>query len=369
MIAYKRGFFALIVIALLPMQVIAQSSSSLDDHILVTIPSALFPRQAMWSNDSQRLVFHEYADGLDISINMPEGKDQWIQYDMLSNTVTRHTRWPLQPQLSPEELALLSPAVGESGEESLIFESPNGNYIACLCGGITVYSRLQQEFVNLPYTVIEPFMGSDEFTVFWSQNESAFIYSTRNVWGAGGDFIAHISNFTSDVADAEVEAVIAGFEIRGNTYSNRVRNYQIVREKVHDISSDGKHVLVGMRLIDLQNPGNKPLRLIVWNVSDPDASAIIDDIDIETIKGASFIGENTTDLLVINDEGLIQYDVSSKTNSLLASSLPASEAYFSLDSRYVALTCCIDLSGPQTVTILDLQQLVPLVVPTPTSEE
>lgn len=367
MLVYKLRVFALILLALLPIEAIAQSSSSLDEYILVTIPSELFPRQAMWSNDSQRFVFHEYADVPKARVNMPEGEDDWIQYDTLSNTVTRHTRWPLQPQLSPKELALLSPAIGEDGEESLIFESPNGNYIVCLCGGITVYSRLQQAFVNLPYSVIEPFRGPDEFGLHWSQNESAFIYSTRDVWDFGADFLAHISNYTGDVAEAQV--VIPELLIRGDRYTNRPHNFRLVREKVYDVSTDGSQVLFAMRYTNLQNINNEPLRLIVWNVSDPDASVIIDDIDIETIKGASFIGDSTTDLLVINDDGLIQYDVSLGTNSVLAPSLSASEAYFSPDSRYVALTCCIDVSGQLMVAILDLQQLVPAVASTPNSEE
>lgn len=366
MAAYKFRIFALIVIALLPMKVIAQSSSSLDDYTLVTIESKAYPRQAMWSNDSLNFVFFENISLDYAGVNLPV--DAWIRYNINSKAVTRHKRWPLQPELTEEDLKIIEPITDDAGEESLLFESPDGRFVVCVCYGFKIFDRVQQTWIRLNNGIVEPFKGPDHFRVFWSGNSEAFILLNVDDYDYPHHYL--ISNNSIDIQSVVVRDITS--TINNKLYRLDPRNLVHLTEKVYDISDDGEQVLFFGRYIPENNPDimSRTAALIVWNTSEPDASYVLENVNSETVISAGFLPNSDTELWIVNKDGLAHYDLTTSTYSVIDSTITASEAYFSPDGNYLALICCWNSEDlDYQVTILDLQQLVPAVVPTPTAEE
>lgn len=364
MVAHKLRSFVLILIALLPIEAIAQSSVSPKADVVVTIESKAYPRQGMWSNDSLNFVFFENISLDYAGVNLPV--DAWIQYNVNSKAVTRHMRWPLQPELTAEDLQLIEPITGDAGEESLLFESPDGRFVVCVCYGTKILDRTQKTWVRLINAIIEPFKGPDHFRVFWSRNSEAFILLNVDDYGYPHQY--HISNNSTDIQSVVVRDITA--TINNKFYQIYPLDVLILHDRVYDLSDDGDLVLFLGRYIAEGNPDihSWPLRLIVWNTADPDASYVLENVKPETIVSAGFLHDSDTELWIVNEDGLVHYDLTTSTYSVMDSTITASEAYFSPDGNYVARICCWDAENfDYRVTILDLQQLVPSVVPTPTA--
>lgn len=338
------------------------------DGVLLSLEMMGYPKEVMWSSDSQRLAFYDISVGtMGIpSVNTPD--EGWVEFNVTTQTLSRSTRWPLQPQLSAQEQQLLAPGVSERGEESLVFESPSGNYIACLCGGLALYDRSQQTLQYSGYTVMQPFAGPDEFSVLWSEDESAFVF--KNVDDSDYIYAYYVHNYQPQMENLEV--IEADPQIQGQLYSFFHEFEFPAIQKAYDISDDGEWVLMLARpVISTNDLEQIALRVIVWNTQNSDESYLIGNVKPDTIKGMSFAGTSHTELLIVNEDGLIHYNVLTGTQTVIDASIQPSHAYFSPDSRYLAMICCWDVSGNQTInmTILDLHQLVtlPTAVPTNTS--
>jgi hypothetical protein len=314
-----------------------------------------YPGNAMWSPDSQQLVYFGTHSVSSARVNMPE--EAWAALDVRSRRVHYASRWQLQPELSEEEQALLTPAVNRDGDVSFMYESPSGAYIVCLCGGISIYSRAQQQIAHTNYTVYDPYTGPEWFSVMWSADESAFVFS---MYGEQGDLsTGYVFNYTENVESSVVLPVEQ--EIKGKNFNFLSFDFRDSTEKAHDISDDGRWVVFAARHDDLTilDADDLDYYLVVWDTRNADNSYLITDFDVESILAASFRGASESELLIVNAEGLLRYDLRTQTKTVLLSNLMiAARAIFSPDSRYLALISDyqLDTSNFQ-LQILDLYQM------------
>jgi hypothetical protein len=309
-----------------------------------------YPREAMWSGDSQQFVYFSKDVG-QARLEIPE--EDWVSYNVVSQTLTEATDWQLQPELSEAELELLKPAVGENGEMSFIYESPSGDYIVCLCDGISIYSREQQQIAHTNYTVYNPFSGPDSFSVIWSADESAFVFTVLSELGYS--FSGYGSNYAVDVENTVVVPVEP--VIKDKQFKFLVGGINDKSLKVHDISSDGRWVLLTARHDDptIFQTSFLPFALIVWDTTDSDNSYILENVDVETFLAASFIGESNLELFIVTTEDLFSYQLQSKAKKRLRSDIAADLAYFSPDGNFLSLICCRTNVSAYQLQILDLR--------------
>jgi hypothetical protein len=324
-----------------------------------------YPEHAMWSSDSQQFSFLLRETGpARLKVNTP---DSWVNYTIGAQTLTYSLEWQLQPELTPAELQFLDPGITDEGHEAVRFESPSGEYIVCLCGGITIYSRTQQQFAQTGYPAMDAFHGPDHFYVYWSEDESAFVFN--NLDEVGDQLSAgYVTNYALDISDTTV-LPISPLLSEGKSYELFMYGIDDQRIKVHDLSSDGQQVLLTARHVDraFGDIYLFPYLMIVWDTTDPDNSIIIQDIDRDTFMAASFVHGSDEAVLILTTEGLFHYDLATEVKTLLPLVVGQMDrVHFSPDGKYLALTCCRDSDySAYQLQIIDLTQIVDLPNPRP----
>ena len=66
-------------------------------------------------------------------------------------------------------------------------------------------------------------------------------------------------------------------------------------------------------------------------------SQIIETLDGRAVRGASFAPDDESKLMIVNDSGLVEYDLVTDQITVLDASIQADEAIFSPNAEYVAL--------------------------------
>jgi Tol biopolymer transport system component len=324
---------------------------------LFEIELTYYPANAMWSTNSKQFVYFSSSSISSARVDMPD--ENWAELDVNLGNVTYSTKWQLQPELSTEEMLLLNPAVNTDGDVSFMYESPSGAYIVCLCGGISIYSRQQQRIAHTPYTVYDPYSGPEWFSIMWSDDESAFVFSAFGEEGMLST--GYVYNYTDNVESSIILPVEQKIQDKNLNFLSF--NPIEPNEKVHDISYNGRWVIFIARhddpsIIDINA---LDYYLVVWDTQNPDSSYLVKDIDVKSILAASFVGASESDLLILNSEGLLHYDFKTHTKTGLSSSfVRATKALFSPDSRYLALICCRDQGADYNLYIVDLHEVVNL---------
>lgn len=352
MIAHKLRVFALILLALLPIEVIAQN----DGVVLIHQPES-YGGEAMWSADSQAFVFYEYLDGgVYPHVNVPV--ESWTKLNIATGNVTHHTRWPLQPFFTLAEREILQTPYepGDALDEYFAFESLDGRFVLCVCYGTKIFDRTQGAATWFNVAIIQADRGPRNAQVMWSRNGEAFVALNIDEYG----FLYHyyVSNYSENVEDVQFRDV--AFTANSHAYRIYANDTVRLRDKVYDLSDDGKLVLLlGRR--ELEEPYSEyrwPQYPIVWNTADPDASYILDDLKPETIDGMSFVHGSDTELWIINEDGLLRYDLTINLQVVIDPDFAADDLYFSPDGKYLASVCCSTDYRTLQITIRDLGERV-----------
>ncbi len=94
------------------------------------------------------------------------------------------------------------------------------------------------------------------------------------------------------------------------------------------------------RPLDLDHLYDVAPRLIVWNPENPDSSYVLEDVDARTIKAAVFTPGEAKGLFIVNQAGLIYFDLTTENSILLRSDFNAStinSAIFSPNSAWLMI--------------------------------
>lgn len=279
------------------------------------------------------LITDEYP-----SVNIEE--DAWVEYNVLTNTLSRSKVWPLQPQLSQSQLELLNPGALE-GDTSVMYSSPNKRYVVYARESspddyygfrVTVADLETNIVVDTSVPISNPARVRDLFDVYWSEDGKSFVVKSRLYYSQLVTYFANyeesLSNLTSTTFDLEIGQ----------------RDFTLIDEtqRVIDISPDGSQILMAVLEIPTTNPAdtNWPTRLVVWNPKNSENSIILDDIDDSTVGALVFSSNNT--LYLVTDQGLMSYDLLLRQSHVVDSTITYDASSFSPNATHIILYESID---------------------------
>lgn len=291
-----------------------------------------------WSANSQYLIFK--GGSADASVNLSQGR--WFSYDVNTNQLTESQIWPLQG--SVPNIPIFTPINRvNSTFVSYVFQSPNGRFLiyageeGTLSSGtlryhLTIADTQNSETSLTPILVRNPFDGPDQLNVLWSEDGTAFIVVDQQLTPV----IKYVDGFVSDISSARIQIL-----------SYQTTNEARAAEKVYDLTSDGSFVLTNS--INEQYVS----QLVIWNTSDFSMNRVIEGFDGDFIIGASFMFNETGKILLVNNDGLVLYNISTDETSVLDEDINSEsfeQAVFSPDGRWLALKRNFD-----ELYVIDLQ--------------
>lgn len=304
---------------------LTQGGLSAQDALPDPIYSGPFPRSWSWSADSLQFAFTNGIEPIPAAVEMND--EDWFEYDVTTRLLIRHIQWPLQPTLTDAEETIFSPGA------TFMFASPDGRFL--IYAGdrqpdelfwMKIADRQNQKASNLPDFVLSPTSGTEDFNVLWSADSASFVTSSTSE--NGYNIVDYTSNFQSDLSKATVE------DIDGGRFHKRL--FTVL--KAYDVSDNGEIVLCELEeYTETVDQSNLPLKLAIWNTEKDSIAQVIDNLDGKTITGASFAAGDDSKLLVTNDSGLIEYDLSTDTSTILYPAFKGNAVIFSPDAHYAAI--------------------------------
>jgi hypothetical protein len=281
-----------------------------------------------WSTDSQRLAFRSgFTDEMGVTLS----DDNWLQYIPSTATLTRHNTWPLQPDLTQAEQQIFNPAITAEGQKSFLNYSPNEHYLvyadAPLVNDVgwivNIGNRQTGQIVNTSALILDPFYSPLLFETLFSDDSTAFVIVTSDI--ASQPVIQYVSGYTNAPSSPSFED-LSYLVVDGVDYTSF---------SAGDLSDDGSKVL----LLGYKATGetNLPMEVIVWNVVNSIDSQVLD--SFSAVVGASFAPGTENRLLIVTELGLIEYNLSTDTFTVLNSEIRSAwvaEAIFSPDGQWVA---------------------------------
>ncbi len=295
--------------------------------------SGVFPSQITWSVDNTKFVFQNH-DSIGFGVN--SSTQNWVQYDTETSQINYSNRWHLQPSLSATELQVFEPFTG-SGVDTFIFQSPNNRYL--VYGGdyvelsnadvwnVTVGDRQSNEVFDTSEFIIDPFSGPDGFKVIWSDDSNSFVIQAKAASGSDLRLIYFATNYGSSLSDMTLQKI-----------EPIINDISYLPVSVYDISNDGSLILLNTLETNPENPDAYQAKIVVWNVINSSISEVIN-LDNGVI-GATFRPNENSSVILINNSGLIKYDLISGQATLLDSTYSSSwieQAVFSPNGEMVAL--------------------------------
>lgn len=271
-------------------------------------PQPIYDGGAMyeaWSADSAQLVFYDAANAPVIEPFVNLSSESWIAYDVETGLSAASDRWPLQPELSPEERELF---ISDLPLEPFIFASPDARFLVfartvSLQTGLSTVALADREagaVIDLPL----PVSSADSFDalrVWWSDDSSQVVVQTISDFGA--PLILHAAQYDGSLD----EGSFTPFDLQ---MDERVfLPISAPFEGVLDLSPDGACVLVK----STEENDERPIRLIVWCPADEAQTRILDDLDAAPILAGAFAPEGdepaeNRPLLLVTLDGLIELD-------------------------------------------------------------
>jgi hypothetical protein len=281
------------------------------DDALQPIYSSPDIMNVKWSTDSQFLVF-----GL-AENDVRSSTGDWLRYDVSTEETQRSNRWYLQPRLRPGEEALFQPY-----DRTFVYASPDERFIAYAVEHpspittvpiLAVGDRQREEVVALPdvYYIRDPYGGPDDFEVLWSADSRSFTLTNR--FGRSGDTLLvtslFVTGFASEPPDVQVQDWSESLVIAGQEYYS---------SEVHAIGLTGERVLIESNVGDLgTNEIFDNTHLILWNTQQPSDSLALTAIDTSHLIAATFHPTAPDKLLLVNERGLVEYDIHSRRMTVL----------------------------------------------------
>ncbi|MBX3062270.1 MAG: hypothetical protein KF726_04795 [Anaerolineae bacterium] len=326
-----------------------------------------------WSLDSTTFVFQQnlYLDTGGRDFGVHTASMNWYAYDQARHEVTRSDDYPFQPILDTTQKQAMQLAAIE-GQESFVFSSPNGRFLAYLaepptdwCDGIDVcgrplaiYDQAVESFQYISY--VNMFNSTSyvtsgdisdfehDFNLVWSANSSTLYGYTLTSGNAPLTF--RITGFNTSPLVLTVQMLSDGFQ---------VQNESVAADGILAVSSDGMRFLTGTYgfwLYDFADP-SKSKQLAdpkVWIIS-----AIFDPQDDNVIWYINKFGLFRRDLTT-DQEVLI--DASINSNRATNSSPWFQKAVFAPDLSAIALY----LNGnAEALNQIQIYRLQPQATPIP----
>jgi len=331
-----------------------------------------------WSQDGRYLAWLE--EGPNPSAQDFVDYPNWRLYDIQTQQISTSNGYPFLPKLSPQEAAVFTPDPpgGETYDKhpKLVFVSPNGRYL--------VYAGKRQPFEDgfvwhlmlgdrqtlqvqetnlLLYNASYLSAGS----IAWNADSSVFVLTQSITASSSGANIApalYVTGYAGNIAGYQNQSQIAEPVIGGQKYQT---------EWVWSLSKDGRYVLItGMAEPGTVTSGVRiPERLIVYDAQDNSQSRVLTGIDAFKMTDAHFIVDDPGHVLLINEKGLILYDVAAQNWTVLNPRLVSDKFFTKLspDNQWAA---SLDGAGKLYLVqlhYLDLIGALPTAIPTitPTS--
>lgn len=294
----------------------------------------ILPYNVSWSDDSSRLFFQDgglYDRGV-----QTDGLN-WYEYSVVTEELTQSNTWPLQPNLTTEQLEHYHIAHNEpnGGGMSFVFPSPNNRYLVYAATKPTDWGEAPTWPLGIAdlhsgeYRIFEEIIVQElsdyerTYRVRWSANSSSFTVFTITTFGGEQRVI-----YFTDLDEGLENLTVLSLLYDDITFFTPERG-NIFPDDAFDLSSDGKEVLISA-------PGETGTRLILWNTNDPTQSKIL----IEgRILDAAFVGDSDGFVVTITQSGVLLYDLSSDTITTLDSNIVAdslNSAWISPNSQYIA---------------------------------
>lgn len=312
-----------------------------------------------WSNDSRFFVFA----GLPWVGAVQADYAAWFQYEVATEEVISTNRWPLQPELTSEQLDAFE--VGSLQNESYgnqpsrIFLSPNGRYIVYgthlpndwppsnyqTTLGIADLQSGDHIVIEIPI----PAFGSVScvsgyFCILWADDSSAFMLSASIPIGVTQQY--YFAGFTSNLADIKATEISEyAFVLRedatvelATTEDGGAETYTLGFWDIFD----NDHILL-----------NLSQKLVLWNPSDVSKSKVLDIGDTEVFN-ASFYPNTSSKVLYVTEEGLVEYDVEEEQSIVLDSNIKSRYTFFSPNGRFLVNTVYDDKENVWAFFMIDL---------------
>jgi WD40 repeat protein len=281
-----------------------------------------------WASNGDYLVFEDYSYETAVRLSEPG----WYQYNPVSAQLTQSDTWPLLPALSVAQMTAFNPIIDNDNNPIFMSLSPDGNYLAYASPrGTQIYAPVNLGNLRTLQTVSTEIdalgisSGPEYFNVLWSADSSTFVFSATPIEGTEPQFFYHVSHYQNNLSKLGVKQIDAPI-IDGETYS--VLN-------VFSLSKDGSRVLMeGFHV-----PPNES-KIAVWNSALPNAAKTVEGLTNTDVIGAAFCPDDENKILIVNQQGLLQYDLQEHTATLLRADVNSAsfrKAVFSPDGRWLAL--------------------------------
>ncbi len=341
---------------------------------IITISTA-DPAGPEWSLDGRYLAWLEQGSNLSTQdfVDYPN----WRLYDIQTQQISSSNGYPFLPQLSPQEAQVFTPdpPVGDTDDDhpKIVYVSPNGRYL--------VYAGKRQPFgdgyvwklmlgdrqtlqlleTNLPMYDASSLSAA---SVAWSPDSRVFVLTQRIDSGGSGGNIApalYVTGYDGNIAGYRNQSQIAEPVIGGQKYQT---------DFVWNLSQDGRYALImGMTEQSTVTPGvQPPERLIVYDAQDNSQSKVLTGLDAFKVADAHFLIGDPNHILLINEMGLILYDVTAQSWQVLNPGLVSNKFFTKLspDNQWAAY---LDSAGKLylvQIRYLDLVGVLPTATPTNT---
>jgi hypothetical protein len=294
-----------------------------------------------WSSDSQKLIFQDSLTG----DTLLSGERYWHSYDITTQSSVQSATWPEQPALTSDLAKTFNVENGADAESRLLYLSPNGHYIiggdelalnAPLESSTLVADLQSDRLFSIPIPALGISSGPDSFNVHWSNDSEVFTLLIMALQVSAPSYIYYVKGYNENPANLTLQDMTS-FIINDQEYSTM---------KIFDVSSNGERVLVhGSYIIPASETREYDygFPLVVWNAKDASQHFVIDEFNKSgfNLRSVSFAPDNDNQILVLNEQGLVQYDLLTKKTTILRADLNsmwANEALFSPDGNWLALT-------------------------------
>lgn len=283
----------------------------------IYVGNRICPIQTQWSVDSKFVFF--CTDDYETERNI------YYQYFPATGELSQVRRSPFTEDVKVEEF-------GDGPAEQLSYLSPNheysvyeSNYHACApdaCWNLLgVSSPLTTSGNRLIWVTPQTW-----FYVRWNTYSSAFLIIDYGVYGGLG-----LLRYVGALAGS------------GTISPVNLMNFGIGTEAFYDLSPDGRRVLLPVW------QSSQPPNLVLWDASIPsmadsqeqfaatDGAVLIEN---ERISGASFIPNDDQNILIVNEDGILQFNIQTGEEIVLRSDINSTWAYwvyFSPDNQYAAI--------------------------------